>query len=54
MADIANHPIELENVADLWLSGLGRRLGFAWQADDLDEKEIRRAETLVEIALFRG
>ena len=48
VADIATHPIELETVADLWLGGLGRRLGFAWQADDLDEKEVRQAETLVE------
>ena len=45
---LSAHPIELENVADLWLSGLSRRLGFAWQADDLDENEVRRAETLVE------
>ena len=42
------HPIELENLADLWLASLSRRLGFAWQEDDLDEKELRRAETLVE------
>ena len=27
VADIAAHPIELENAADLWLGGLGRRLG---------------------------
>ncbi len=44
----STHPIELEDLADLWLGGLSQRLGFAWQADDLDEKEVRRAETLVE------
>ena len=48
VADIAAHPIELESMADLWLSGLSRRLGFGWQSDDLDEKEVRQAETLVE------
>ena len=45
----ANFPeILLENIAELWLSNLSRRLGFSWQSDDLDEKELRRAETLVE------
>ncbi len=48
LVDIVPHPIELENTANLWLSGLGGRLGFAWQADDLDEDEVRRAENLVE------
>jgi len=47
-ADIASHPIELESMADLWLSGLSRRLGFGWQSDELCEKEVRRVETLVE------
>ena len=48
VADIVTHPIELENTADLWLGGLGRRLGLVWQSDELDEKEVRQAETLVE------
>ena len=47
VADIAAHPIELETAAELWLGGLGRRLGFVWQADDLAETEVCRAETLV-------
>jgi hypothetical protein len=45
---MVTHPIELETVADLWLSGLGRRLGFVWQPDDVDEEEVRRAKILVE------
>src|SRR5208337_3410065 len=49
VADIAVHPIELESVADQWLNGLGRRLGFTWQCDPdgLDEKEVRLVENLV-------
>ena len=35
-------------MADLWLGGLSRRLGLDWQADDLEETEVRRAEALVE------
>jgi lipoate-protein ligase A len=46
--DIVAHPIELQSAADLWLSRLGRRLGFGWQSDDLDERELSQAETLVE------
>ena len=47
VADIAGHPIELEDAADLWLGGLSGRLGLGWQSDDLDETEVRRAEALV-------
>ena len=47
VADITNNPIELENVAQLWLSNLGRQLGLRWQADGLDDAEVRHAETLV-------
>jgi lipoate-protein ligase A len=36
----------LAAVAELWLSGLGRRLGFDWQGDELDEKELCQAEAL--------
>ncbi|MEI8372018.1 MAG: biotin/lipoate A/B protein ligase family protein [Planctomycetota bacterium] len=48
VADVAAHPIELESLADLWLGGLSRRLDFCWQFDDLDEKEVSRAEILLE------
>ena len=47
VADSTNTPIELENVAQLWLSNLGRQLGLRWQADGLDDAEVRHAETLV-------
>jgi lipoate-protein ligase A len=49
VADIANHPLELENLAEIWLAGLGQRLGLGWHAEELDEKELRRAETLAEL-----
>ncbi len=48
VADVAPHPIELESLADFWLSGLGRRLEFAWKSDVLQEKELREAEILME------
>ena len=47
VTDLVSHPIELEAATELWLSGLSRRLGLGWQSDDLDEKEVRRTETLV-------
>ena len=52
--DIIRHPLEAETVAELWLSGLSRRLGFGWQSEDLDEKAVRRAETLVESRYARN
>ncbi|MGA2254851.1 MAG: biotin/lipoate A/B protein ligase family protein [Thermoguttaceae bacterium] len=48
VGDVVTHPIELESVADLWLSGLSGRLGLSWHSDDLDETEVHRAEALVE------
>jgi lipoate-protein ligase A len=47
--DIA-HPVEsgTDAVADLWLGGLGHRLGLTWQGDDLEETEVREAQALVE------
>jgi lipoate-protein ligase A len=48
VADLATHPIELENVADLWLDRLSGRLGFGWQPDDLHQTEVGRVEVLVE------
>ncbi len=48
VVDIVTHPIEMEILAELWLSGLSRRLCFSWQLDDLNEKEVSQAETLVE------
>ncbi|MGO9107919.1 MAG: biotin/lipoate A/B protein ligase family protein [Thermoguttaceae bacterium] len=48
VADLVDHPIELENMADLWLSGLSRRLSLGWQSDDLGEMEVCRAQALAE------
>jgi len=48
VSDVVPNSIELESVADLWLSRLSSRLGFAWQPDDLDESEVRRAKALAE------
>jgi lipoate-protein ligase A len=50
VADIVTLPIgvDMETTADLWFRDLGRRLGFAWQPDDLDQEEVTRATALVE------
>jgi len=48
VVDVITHPIELEMTADLWISGLSRRLGVGWQSDDLDEKEVCQAKSLAE------
>ena len=50
LADICPLPIgvSIDAVADLWFDALGRRVGLAWHADELDDREIRRAGTLAE------
>jgi lipoate-protein ligase A len=48
VVDIVNHPLDAEAVADLWLDGLGRRLGILWEEGDLGENEVRQAGALVE------
>jgi lipoate-protein ligase A len=48
VADLTNHPLDLESLLAAWLGGLGRRLDFGLRADELDEKEVRLAGTLVE------
>jgi lipoate-protein ligase A len=48
MTDVAPIPsgVNLNTVADLWLGALERQLGLTWQEVDLDENEVRQAETL--------
>ena len=53
VANLAAHPTELENVADLWFEALQRRFGFACQAEELAEEEVCRAKTLVETRYSR-
>jgi len=48
LADIIHDPIELGSLTDLWLSGLSGQLGLAWQPDDLDKTEVRRARALAD------
>jgi lipoate-protein ligase A len=48
IADIADHPIELDCLAELWLDGLSGRLGLLWDDDNLSETEIHLAKALVE------
>jgi lipoate-protein ligase A len=48
MADVTPPPMDVVELADRWLAGLQVRLGFTWQADELNEKEITQSQTLVE------
>jgi lipoate-protein ligase A len=48
--DITHLPIgdDIDTAADLWFGELERRLGLAWQSDDLHENELREVEALVQ------
>jgi lipoate-protein ligase A len=48
VADAADHPLELEIVAQRWLDCLGRSLGFDWQPDELGDKERIHAKMVEE------
>jgi len=46
--DLACRSLALDDLAAIWLDGLARRLGWQWQADELDENEVRQARNLAE------